>query len=382
MEKVVIIGANSFQNPLILKAQEMGFETHVFAWADGDIGEKTADFFHPISIVEKEKILAVCKKLKPVAVVSIASDLAAITVNYVARELGLPANSARCVDKTTNKYLMRQALQKSGVRTPLFSKVNLADCKELTVNFFYPLIVKPTDRSGSRSITKIASKRELLEAVAAAVEVSFEHYAIVEEYLTGDEYSMETISYHGEHHALAITKKYTTGAPSFIETAHLEPSLLSLQMCERVQEVIFTALTALEIENGASHSEFKVDENGDISIIEIGARMGGDCIGSHLVQLSTGLDFVQMVLDVGLGKVPRFTASTHSQAALIKFIMSQADLDSFKNLCKEDKQKLVISSDISVDSNHVVIDSSSRYGFYIMVFEDKTNAQEFLKKYV
>ena len=57
MRKIAIIGANSFQNPLILKAKEMGFETHVFAWQDGSIGEKTADYFYPISIVEKEEIL-------------------------------------------------------------------------------------------------------------------------------------------------------------------------------------------------------------------------------------------------------------------------------------------------------------------------------------
>ena len=50
MKKIVIIGANSFQNPLILKAKEMGFETHVFAWKDGSVGERTADFFYPVSM--------------------------------------------------------------------------------------------------------------------------------------------------------------------------------------------------------------------------------------------------------------------------------------------------------------------------------------------
>ena len=47
MKKIVIIGANDFQNQLILKAKEMGFETHVFAWQDGSIGERTADHFYP-----------------------------------------------------------------------------------------------------------------------------------------------------------------------------------------------------------------------------------------------------------------------------------------------------------------------------------------------
>ena len=55
MKKIIIIGAGEFQNPLILKAKDMGFETHVFAWNSGDIGEHTADFFYPISITEKEK---------------------------------------------------------------------------------------------------------------------------------------------------------------------------------------------------------------------------------------------------------------------------------------------------------------------------------------
>ena len=86
-KKLVVIGANDFQNQLILKAKEKGYETHVFAWQDGSIGERTADYFYPISIVEKEQILEVCKEIKPDGVISIASDLAAITVTYVADAL-------------------------------------------------------------------------------------------------------------------------------------------------------------------------------------------------------------------------------------------------------------------------------------------------------
>ena len=62
MKKIVIIGANDFQNQLILKAKEMGFETHVFAWQDGSIGERTADHFYPVSIVEIDEILEKCRE--------------------------------------------------------------------------------------------------------------------------------------------------------------------------------------------------------------------------------------------------------------------------------------------------------------------------------
>ena len=312
MEKVVIIGANSFQNPLILKAKQMGYETHVFAWKSGDIGEKTADYFYPISITEKEKILEECKKIKPKAVTSIGSDLAVLTVNYLADKLGLvgndPENSVIC----TNKYEMRKAFQNSGVKVPKFKKVS--NDKEIDLNEFdMPIIVKPTDRSGSRGVTLVNNKEELENAIKNATENSFEKKAIVEEFIRGDEYSCECISYQGRHNFLAITKKFTTGAPHFIETGHIEPSGLTEVEEDRVKKEVFKALDALKIKNGPSHTEFKMDENGKIGIIEIGARMGGDCIGSDLVKISTGYDFLKLTIDVAMRKRAHFRKKIHSQ---------------------------------------------------------------------
>ena len=182
MDKIVIIGANSFQNPLILKAKEMGYETHVFAWKSGDIGEKTADYFYPISITEKEEILEECKRIKPKAVVSIGSDLAVITVNYLVNKLGLtgndPANSKIC----TNKYEMRKAFQKANVSVPRFANVGVA--KKINLEEFkLPVIVKPTDRSGSRGITLVKEESKLQEAILNATKNSFEKKAIIEEFI-------------------------------------------------------------------------------------------------------------------------------------------------------------------------------------------------------
>ena len=61
MKKLAIIGASYLQEQLIEKAKSMGIETHVFAWAAGDVGEKSADYFYPISIVEKDEILKKCR---------------------------------------------------------------------------------------------------------------------------------------------------------------------------------------------------------------------------------------------------------------------------------------------------------------------------------
>ena len=87
MKKIVIIGANDFQKPLILKAKEMGYETHVFAWREGAIGAEDADFFYEISIVEMDEILEECRRINPYAVACIGSDLANITVQFLAVKL-------------------------------------------------------------------------------------------------------------------------------------------------------------------------------------------------------------------------------------------------------------------------------------------------------
>lgn len=369
-KSIAIIGANSFQNRLILKAKEMGMETHVFAWAAGDVGERTADHFYPISITEKDEILAKCREIRPAAVCSIASDLAVLTVNYVARALGLMANSEDCDRVSTNKYAMRDRLEAAGVYTPKHRKVFLSELDGFSVpnDFHFPIIVKPTDRSGSRAITKLESPDGVKGAVKAAIEASFEKAAIVEEYLTGKEFSCECISFRGKHHMLAITEKFTTGAPHYIETGHIEPAPLTDVQEATVEETVFRSLDALGICVGASHTEFMMDSDGVVKIIEIGARMGGDCIGSDLVYLSTGNDFVKMVIDVACGREPEIRTLTTRRVAGIRFLMTESDVRNRKNLMEG--LDVVDISQISEDFSQAVVDSSSRYGYFIAVGDD------------
>ena len=63
MKNLAIVGASYLQLPLIEKAKEMGYITHVFAWAANDVGEKAADHFYPISVIEKEEILNKCREI-------------------------------------------------------------------------------------------------------------------------------------------------------------------------------------------------------------------------------------------------------------------------------------------------------------------------------
>lgn len=367
LKKLVIIGANDFQNQLILKAKALGYETHVFAWRDGAVGEKTADYFYPISIVEKDEILDKCREIQPDGVCSIASDLAAITVNYVAEGLGLPCNQTEHTAIQTNKYAMRRALMDGGISCPKFALAQEdADFRCLLQGFRFPVIVKPTDRSGSRSIMKLESFDGMEEAVQAACAASFEKKAIIEEYITGREYSIETISYQGKHHFLAVTQKFTTGAPHFIETGHRQPSDLPEETVLRAKAEMFRALDALHVENSAGHGEFRVDENGNIRFIEIGARMGGDCIGSDLVYLSTGHDFMKMVIDVACGCAPALNECPTCRNAEIRFLFNEEDVAQFHKWHETHASKIYRVSDFDMTNCGNVTDSSTRIGYYII----------------
>ena len=119
--------------------------------------------------------------------------------------------------------------------------------------------------------------------------------------------------------------KYTTGAPHYIETGHREPAPVSAETLENVKKACNHALTTVGIENSASHTEVKIRADGTIRIIEIGGRMGGDCIGSDLVQLSTGYDFVRMVIQVDCGIEPDFSIVGTPHPVESRFILSKED---------------------------------------------------------
>jgi biotin carboxylase len=299
MKKIAIIGASYLQLPLVLKAKEMGIETHCFAWEEGAVCKDFADYFYPISIVDKEQILEVCQRVVINGITSIASDAAVPTICYVAEKMGLIGNAYKDALVATDKYQMRKRFSENNVRSPLFV---IADDNYSIENFQFPLIVKPTDRSGSRGVLKIENELDLKSAVARAKNESFSNQAIIEEYITGSEVSVETITWQGTHYILAITDKVTTEEPYFVELEHHQPSHLSIEIQDKIKSETIKALNALNINYGASHSEFKITKKGLVYAIEVGARMGGDFIGSNLVQLSTGYDFVSGVIDISIGK--------------------------------------------------------------------------------
>lgn len=375
MKKIAIIGANEFQKKLVLKAKNMGIETHVFAWEEGAVAKEVSDYFYPISIIDKEKILEKLRLINVNGVCSIASDLAMPTVNYLANELRLVGNSQECTILTTNKYEMRKVLKEKGMPIPEFQLIK----SEQDIDFDkirFPAIVKPIDRSGSRGIYKVMDLNELEIAVQNAKKVSFIDSILVEEYIDGKEYSIEGISQKGKHKIIQVTEKFTSDAPNFIESAHLAPARIDEELKKRILKTIEESLTALKIENGASHSEIKVSAEGDIKIIEIAARMGGDFIGSDMVEISTGFDFVTSVIKVSLGETVDFNYKECSRLSLVKFFFDEDDIKRTKNV--KDKYLDAVKEYYIHHQIQVVSDSSSRNGYCILEINNQEQLGDIL----
>lgn len=372
--KLAVIGASYLQEPLVRKAKEMGLYTICFAWAEGATCKDICDKFYDISIVEKEKILEICQKEAIDGITTIASDVAAPTVAYIANKMGLVGNDYDAAVRANNKYLMRNAFIKANVPCPkylMFSENDVLSSEKIDIlrDIQLPLIVKPSDRSGSLGVTKVETPSDFFSAIKKAISVSFKKQAMVEEFIEGREISVEFISYNGVHYPLQITDKVTTEAPHFVELEHHQPSALPAEMYAKIYDITKNALNALGLTNGASHSEYKITKEGRIAIMEIGGRMGGDFIGSDLVRLSTGYDFVRGVIEVALGTFEEPKPTEHKYSG-VYFLCKENEvvLPIIKN---SENIPEIVRAEITDDVLRNIECSADRSGYFIYQSEKR-----------
>jgi biotin carboxylase len=348
----------------------MGFNTIGFAWPEGAVAKDYCDKFYPISIIEKDLILEICRKEEINGILSIASDVAVTTVNYVASKLGLTGNSNESALYSTNKFLMRGKLKNAGLNCPQYFLIEKhTDIREIGKSINYPAIVKPVDRSGSKGVTKVLNANELAKAAIDALQASLSQQAIAEEFIDGIEVSVEMISFKGIHYALTITDKETSSAPHFVELAHHQPSQLPQSIQEEILVAAKKGLDALEIANSASHPEFIISSKG-IFVTEIGARMGGDFIGSDLVYLSTGYDFLKGVLQLAIGQfeIPQKKYQKYSG------VYFYSELTPHVRVYIENKKDhpQIVQSEISSEELIPLTQSADRSGYFIYQDNKKT----------
>lgn len=311
--KIAVLGANEPLIPFFRQAKSLGYEIIGIAIEKGAVCKKYCDRFYPVSFADKDDVVEVCRKEKVDGIISFSLESALPTVAYVAKKMGLVSNTEESIKLTQSKYAQRRALEMAGIPVPKYYLIESEeDLKK--VGCCYPIIVKPVDSGGSQGICKVEDPEKLVEAYHYAVDYSRTSKAIIEEFVDGREFSVEYISHQGKHYFLQITDKVTSGAPRFVEMQHHQPASIPQSVWDRIKTMVEGALTALKIENSASHTEIKWNSNDELYIIETGARMGGDYISSDLVRLSTGYDFVEGAIKLAIGKfeTPVFPKPMHS----------------------------------------------------------------------
>lgn len=307
-KKIMILGASILQLPAIRQAKAMGYRVVAVDMNPDAIGfQEDGIEKEIISTIDIPAVVEAAKRHNIDGIMTLASDMPMRSVAAVAKELGLVGITDETALKATNKAVMRQALLEYGVPVPKFFKVsNEEEYFNAVAQFNCAFIVKPADNSGSRGIYKIEDlqdKKTIAEAYTYSRQQSRGGDVVVEEYMCGPEVSVETLTVNGVCHVIQITDKLTTGAPHFVEMGHSQPTAHSAQTAQRIREVAIAANKAVGITNGPSHTEIIVTEEGP-KIVELGARLGGDCITTHLVPLSTGVNMVECCIKIALGEHP------------------------------------------------------------------------------
>lgn len=387
MKKLMILGASKLQVPAIKRAKEMGVYTIVLDMNPDSIGFKFADIYEVISTIDKEKVLESAIKHKIDGILTIASDRPILTIAYVANVLGLNSVSEETALRATNKNEMRTVLKQNDVPIPHFLKVNKIE--ELLTHMKilkYPLIFKPEDNSGSRGITLVKkfNSNDLIEAFLYAKKNSYTGNVMIEEYMDGPEVSVESITIDNKTFIIAITDKKTTGSPHFVEMSHSQPSILDTTSQKKIIDVTIQTIKAINIVNGPSHTEIILTSNGP-KVVEIGARLGGDNITSHLVPLSTGVDMVKAVIDLALGNYPDINKKISRGSSIKYFDFKEGKVKKIINKISLGEQKNLIDYNValSIGQNIKPIKSSSeRIGYVICDGIDAIDAQKNADLYI
>ncbi len=339
MKKLAIIGAGRMACIFAKNAEEMGIETHCFAWKQGALAADKVDFFYPISIFEKDKILEKCVEIGIGGIVA-TTELTISIAAYVAEKMGLNGNPCRIADVITDKYRNRRITANiKDLYHPKFAEI--ASKQDIyALDFKFPLILKPTSKGGKRGVSVIYGEEDISKAFDyASRETDEGSKFILEEYIDGGrEYSVESLSYKGRNFIIQVTEKESSGAPHCVELAHHQPADISYDMRMKIEAVLNEAITAIGIENGPCHTEIKIKDD-KIYLIEFNARPGGDHIAYPLTELSTGYPYIKGIISVAFNEFESIDTSTFKKSyAGVVFITEQTkELKPLFDICQKYK---------------------------------------------
>jgi biotin carboxylase len=243
--------------------------------------------------------------------------------------LGLPGNDPNRACAARSKADMSEAFARHGVTAPRTRAVRTEDelfalCSTGQVTL--PCVVKPAAGAGSVGVSVVTRTAEVTAAFRAARRprgmygMALDPRVLVQEHIEGTEYSVESITVNGTSTHLCLTRKTVTGGAHRVELGHALPTFLPPDTEHAVLKEVESAIAAVGIRNGASHTEVMVTPDDHCCVIEIGARIGAGQIG-FLIRHALGIDPWAACLDTALGRLPHL-APTRSGYATVRFLTS------------------------------------------------------------
>lgn len=367
IDSLLIFGGGELQLSLIRKAKELGYKTIVIDPDFNAVAKKISDVFEVVHGNDFQKTLEIAKKYKVKGLVTTSTDHPILMMCKIVSELNLPFPSYASCEILLDKGLFKSFLNKHNLlhaQGTVFCKGD----KIKETDFSYPLIVKPVKSSGSRGVIKCEKKKNLISSIKETLKFCNDDRFIIEEFIKGDEISVEAIVYENKLNIIQITDKIVSAPPYNVELGHLQPS----KYCSRIEEIKSLLQKIVDfsgINNCAIHPELKINDD-RIVVIEIGPRLGGDYITAKLVPLSTGINMEEIVIKIATNN--KFSYKNINKASLISYLNFPVN-EIIKNSLSEKELVKVFPEVIEFvhylkagDSVRPITNSLNRYGHYII----------------
>lgn len=252
---------------------------------------------------------------QPFRAVLCMTELGLLPAARIAAALGLPGVSPEAVERTRDKLMMREWLQQQHFSKVACSRASSTqDIRAFAQAHGYPVIVKPRSGQGSQSIMRFDSLEQIGECTLS------EQDYIVESFLAGPEFSVETFSFGGYHMVAAVTGKLTNNNDQhnpFVEIGHVVPASITPEERHIIEDYVTRFLTVMQISDGCSHTEIRLTATGP-EVIETHTRVGGDSIPT-LVRQASGCDLLDLAVQWPLGLIEPKEALETNCAAAIRF---------------------------------------------------------------
>jgi S-sulfo-L-cysteine synthase (3-phospho-L-serine-dependent) len=254
----------------------------------------------------------------PVALVAVG-EWHLVAAAQANAKLGLRGPDPRAVMAGRDKYLARRLCERAGVPVPGYACLT---APEPLPDVRPPCVVKPVDDSMSHGVRLCHSAAEVREHARRLLSDTHNirgqrkaPMVLVEEYLDGQEVSVEAFVFAGRTTVVAITRKLLTDPPVFFELGHVVPMELGGDVAVACELMVRSVVDAIGYDFGAVHAELRLTPNGP-RLVEINCRLAGDQI-TRLVLLATGVDMAGVLIDLYRGIAPPFPPANRRGAAIV-----------------------------------------------------------------